>query len=193
VHIPSGPYILGNSLKVRPVHLAASLGHTKVVKLLLDLDPDVDVATFHGDTAVDFAAMLGHLETLKVLHSYGAELNGTNALGRTPFMLASMLSDKSTLEWLLANDKSIDINFVEFYDDKMVTSKILKFILKLRAGGSVKQRSSLMLAALYGQKEVVSYLITLPGINKDLRDSDGYRAIDIARRLGYREIVKLLY
>jgi ankyrin repeat protein len=63
-----------NGLKAAPIHSAASAGHTKIVKMLLDMGADPNVREQGGYTALHAAAQNGDLETIRALLLGGADL-----------------------------------------------------------------------------------------------------------------------
>lgn len=52
------------------LHIASQIGHTKIVKALLDAGADINAKSKGGLTAKTFAALGGHRDTLRALDSY---------------------------------------------------------------------------------------------------------------------------
>ena len=75
---------------MNPLHLAASLGYTDIVGILLQNRADIDscsVAT--GDTALHLATSGDHIKTVQLLLHMGASVNKQNNDGRTCLMIAA--------------------------------------------------------------------------------------------------------
>merc|ERR1712137_1199535 len=64
-----------NSHQHRALHFAASLGHVKCIKLLLDDWATIDVADSQGQTPLFKAAEGGHFESVRLLALRGANVN----------------------------------------------------------------------------------------------------------------------
>jgi len=69
-----------------PLMLAAAMGHTDAVRVLLDAGANVEAVGRMGATSLMMAASLGHIEVVNVLIQHGADINkkhsyaGTTAL-----------------------------------------------------------------------------------------------------------------
>jgi ankyrin repeat protein len=63
-----------------PLITASMMGHTEVVKVLLDENADVEATGTNGATALMIAASMGHLEVMQALLNYGAHVDA-GALG----------------------------------------------------------------------------------------------------------------
>ena len=79
---------------------AASAGHTKVIRTLLDNGADVNALTTYGETALMLAAMRGHTETARVLLINGADVNARDEKGRTALMYAEHLGHTDIVKLL---------------------------------------------------------------------------------------------
>ena len=63
------------------LHIAASEGHTEVVKLLLDAKAEVNAQSSAGLTALTMVASRGHTEVVKLLLNAKAEVNDHDEYG----------------------------------------------------------------------------------------------------------------
>ena len=72
--------------------IAALMGHTKVVSLLLENGADVNAKSRDGGTALHAAAFLGRVETVKLLLDKGADTSVRNNMG-------SIAIDGANLDW----------------------------------------------------------------------------------------------
>lgn len=71
-----------------PIHIAASLGHTQIVKNLVAHGVDVDVALDTGITPLHLAAYEGQMEAVEALIELGANVNAQDKNGETVLHLA---------------------------------------------------------------------------------------------------------
>jgi ankyrin repeat protein len=76
-----------------PLHLAASHGHERIVKLLLEQDFDVNAVTTFGNTPLHAAAINGRTRIISVLISKGANRYLTNSHDRVPLYYAAAGGD----------------------------------------------------------------------------------------------------
>ena len=67
---------------------AAAIGHTSVVKKLIEEGADVNARGPRESTALLFAVGGGHLEVVKELVKSGADVDAQEATGWTPIRLA---------------------------------------------------------------------------------------------------------
>ena len=71
-----------------PLHLASSLGHTRIVEILLENRADIDMVTVAtGETALHLATSGGHITTVKLLLERGAAVNKATNEGKTCLMV----------------------------------------------------------------------------------------------------------
>ena len=147
--------------------LATVDGNLEIVKELLNRGADPNIAGTGKWTALHTAAREKHLEILKELLEHGADPNLRNEYDQTALMLAARRGQTEMVKELL--DHGADPNHVGNYD---------KF-------------TALLYASDAGYLEPIRILLDR-GADPNLRDIYGKRAIDIARRLGYKEIVDLL-
>jgi ankyrin repeat protein len=77
-----------NELKASPIHSAAAGGHTRVVKMLLDLGADPNPREQGGFTPLHAAAQNNDVETVRVLLLGGADLTLKSQDGKTALDIA---------------------------------------------------------------------------------------------------------
>ena len=75
--------------------IAALMGHTEVVELLLEQGADINAKSRDGGTALHSAAFLGRVETVKRLLEKGADTTLRNGMGATAI-------DGAKLDWTFA-------------------------------------------------------------------------------------------
>jgi hypothetical protein len=86
----SGPAFQAHSNKTTPLIVAATRGHTEIVRMILERAPNtaVDYADASGATAAIMAAQCHHGHIVRMLADRGANLNVTSQPGVTPLRLA---------------------------------------------------------------------------------------------------------
>lgn len=89
-----------NSMKVMPLHSAASRRHYEICKLLLDAGADVNARQAHGWTPLHQAAHHGDIELMELLISRGADLMARKDDGLTPLALAANEGHQKAAQWL---------------------------------------------------------------------------------------------
>jgi len=74
-----------------PFQLAARWGHREVVRILLKISPDTDIADSEGNTALLLASQYGHKEVVRLLLKDGVEMDidASNNSGRTALHMAA--------------------------------------------------------------------------------------------------------
>ncbi|XP_016890688.1 ankyrin repeat domain-containing protein 66-like [Cynoglossus semilaevis] len=83
-----------------PLHWAAAIGYTKMVKLLIDNGARPCLRTTHGWTAAHYAAEAGHLEVLQLLHSLHAPMDKKDSSGDRPLRLAEIYGHQRCIQFL---------------------------------------------------------------------------------------------
>jgi len=85
--------------------LASSVGHVKVVNILMDSRADLELKCNLGNTALHMAARAGHTSVVRALLVHRAALESKNAEGWTPLIWGSMNGHEEVVAALL-NAKS---------------------------------------------------------------------------------------
>ena len=155
---------------------AACDGHFDVVKLLVRYGADVNHPTFTNSTPIRPACFDGRLDIVKYLVDYKADITISNKHNNNCLMVASYNGHYSVVEYLV--ERGIDL---DKQDDTGSTALhgaaqkghfvIVKFLID--CGAEVKTNNNKMtplhLAAVNGHAEIVEYLSSLPGCNKEDR------------------------
>ncbi len=161
----------GSDSQATPALLAAAGGDeddSAGVQLLLKHKAKVDARDRNGRSALHEAAHAGHPEIVAVLLAAGADAQARDALGRTPVLEAARGGSLAAFEVLVAARADVRATDAD-------------------------SNSALMLAcrADAPSPALVRHLLEL-GVDPDLTDSDGKRAIDHAAAAGRWSLVAAL-
>jgi len=150
---------------------AARMGHTEVVKLLLDNKADVNASRHtDGATPLHVAAQEGHTEVVKLLLDNKADVNASmHTVGSTPLLILIAAYNGHTEIVKLLLDNNADVN------------------ASMRTVGS----TPLYIAAHKGHAEVVKLLLVHKS-NVKARARNGEKPVDAVRRNHHWDIVELL-
>ena len=102
--------------------IAALMGHTEIVALLLEHGADVNAKSRDGGTALHAAAFLGRVETVKLLLEKGADTTLENNMGSTAI-------EGAKLNWLITKGiigmLQIEVDEAEVKADRVEVIKLL--------------------------------------------------------------------
>ena len=155
--------------------VAAVSGHADTVNVLLEAGADPDLPDEAGRTALYWGAAQGFSATVEVLLAHDGDPNLKNSAGKTALMAAAQSGYRNVVELLL--DYHADVNAIE--DDERSDAE------------DSTRMSALSYAARGGHTGIVRMLVA-HGADLFLKNSNGETAIDIARKNGFGEIIKLL-
>ncbi|XP_022990975.1 ankyrin-1 [Cucurbita maxima] len=160
----------GNA-EFRPLHMAARLGMSAVMKCLIDAGCDLNTKTDSGDTALMICAKHKYEECLKVLGAAGADFGLVNVAGQ------SVCSIAGSNQWSLGFQRT-------------VTDLIKSGKRPISSNMSVF--CPLILAAQSGDTEALKVLIGWGGYDLDYQDDHGFTAAMVAASNGHAEAFRLL-
>lgn len=178
------------------IHLAADLGHTQCLKVLLcapKADPNIKICVREKEsTALHLAADEGNVECVSLLLSKGADAKVKNHRGFTPLHLAARTSSVECVE-LLLRDGNADPNSEDFDHRTPLHASIGKadsafeiIELLLSWGANVNAKdvygfTPLHLAALDGLAHCVELLI-YHGADVTTKSRKGTSALNVINR-----------
>ncbi|KAM6220676.1 ankyrin repeat and SOCS box protein 3 [Rhynchocyon petersi] len=163
----------GNYAKIKTfegfsaLHLAASQGHLKIVRTLLDLGADPNERTPEETTPLFLAVENAQMNVIKVLLRYGSDINGSHSMSKWNALHQA------------AYQGSVDI---------------IKFLLKKGADKECEDDfgiTPLFVAAQYGKLESLTTLISC-GADVNCQSLDRATPLFIAAQEGHFECVKIL-
>lgn len=164
-----GAVVGDNFGEMQSTLLAASMGIKEhFVKLLLELDVDVEAKSEDGRNALSLAALYSRAKVVRLLLEKGADSDSPDDVGRTAFHCAASQSDGTILKSLVEYNPS-GLNRKDFYG-----------------------RTPLHVAATRGKLESVRALLSMDGIDREIQDNFGRTALDEALRRGYDDIAQAI-
>lgn len=161
--------------KTTPLVIAAKLGETKVVQVLLsNFDVDIeqrstvrfDGYVIHEATALWCASGAGHLDIVELLIKNGANVNNATATNSTPLRAACFDGRLDIVKYLI--EHGADLTIPNKYDN-----------------------TCLMISCYKGHTKVVRHLLE-KGANPDLKAHCGATSIHFAAECGHLDVVKEL-
>lgn len=199
-----------------PLHLAAAIGSTHLVKLLLDRGVDVNCRNDKGETPLHAATdgHIGgeehgenppHLRAVEMLLNAGAEIDPIDCLGRTPLMCAVWYNNSAAVELLCkrganANTVRYDSYFPLYVASQNGNDEVVHTLLNAGAIHNMREAAescstALMIAAQNNNASVCQVLLSWADNDKEflnLQDKDGITALAGAASSGRLKIIKLL-
>ncbi|XP_076990328.1 ankyrin repeat and SOCS box protein 3 [Tamandua tetradactyla] len=149
------------------LHLAASQGHWKIIKILLEAGADPNAPTLEETTPLFLAVENGQIDVLRLLLRHGANVNGSHSM----------------CGWNALHQASFQEN-----------AEIIKLLLKKGANKECQDDfgiTPLFVAAQYGKLESLSILIS-SGANVNCQALDKATPLFIAAQEGHIKCVELL-
>lgn len=92
-----------------PLILAAEIGDTHSVRLLLDKSADTELRRRFGDNALGAACDRGHVDVAEILLDVGAKVDPFDSAGQTPLMTASHLGHNAIVKLLIKRGASVSL------------------------------------------------------------------------------------
>jgi len=150
-----------------PLYHAVLHGHSTIVALLLDRDPDLQAQTVEGLAALDVAVSHGDQEITRMLLEAGADTEQIVRNGFLPLHLASANGDEAIVKLLLewnANTLAVD----------------------------EEKKTALHMAATLGHPPIVDLLLEKKPNAVGIKDASGCLPLHLAAFSGHSEIVSTL-
>ncbi|XP_069852728.1 cortactin-binding protein 2 isoform X1 [Dipodomys merriami] len=184
------------------LYSAAKNGHTDCVRLLLNVEAQVDAADKNGFTPLCAAAAQGHFECVELLIAYDANIDHAAAGGLTPLYLACKHGNKECIRLLLeaGSDRSVETRdgwtpVHAAVDTGNVDSLKLLMYHKVPArGNSLHEEEPKLGFTLEGGEESPEDT-SKPVVPADLinhADREGWTAAHIAASKGFKNCLEIL-
>ena len=183
---------------VTALHIAAQNDRLEIARVLLGAGADVDPQRQYGQTPLGLACRFGFVEMSDLLLAHGANPNNQAEKGTTPLHQAARSGKVPLARSLLA--KGAKINSVDVDNRTPLILAVFEshaafvsFLIEsgadvtIAAGGGV---TPLHLAVSKNEAEMVRLLV--PGSNLGAKDPRGDTPADVARKLGFSNLLPLL-
>ncbi|XP_062109536.1 uncharacterized protein LOC133821015 [Humulus lupulus] len=157
----------------RPIHLAARLGSSQILRHLIKAGCNVNSVTGeHGDSALMICTRYKSEKCLKVLAAAGADFSLVNS---TTGESASSIAESS--KWSLGFQQAV----LDVIRDGVVVKSTNDAVF-----------SPLMFVTRANDIEALKKLIEREGVDLDRQDKNGFSAAMVAAKTGHLEVFKLL-
>ncbi|CAK9101833.1 unnamed protein product [Durusdinium trenchii] len=182
------------------LHLAAVMGHWKVVHLLLQAGADRDkIISLTGESALHLAASNGHVQVVRLLLEAQADANRVEGCGVTALHWASLKGYLDIVDALI--EALCDVNHVRGektalhwaaeHGHMAVARRLLKAGAQIDETMPINGASALHLAADHGHSEVLQLLLEARA-HKDHVTQSGATALDWATERNHEKVIQLL-
>ena len=182
------------------IHELIAKGRIDEVKIrILDTDREILNAVVNGMTPIMLAASKGHMDLIDILFTQGADPNKRGAMQRTALQYACENNHIEVARKLLGYGADIDA-----YDTGKLTPLVMAAdrgytelgLMLIEKGANVNIQhiegwTALIDAAARNDIKLVGALLNA-GADKNLVASNGLKAIDYARKHGFKDIERIL-
>uniref|UniRef100_A0A8U8C8X5 Uncharacterized protein n=1 Tax=Geospiza parvula TaxID=87175 RepID=A0A8U8C8X5_GEOPR len=167
-----------------PLHCAARIGHTGMVKLLLENNANPNLATTAGHTPLHITAREGHMDTALALLEKGASQTCMTKKGFTPLHVAAKYGKVDVAELLLAHNAQPNAA------GKVRVASVGGVVLSSLSPQN--GYTPLHIAAKQNQMEVASSLLQY-GASANAESMQGVTPLHLAAQEGHADMVALLF
>ena len=169
------------------------------VRALLDHGADVHYGEKEGRSVLVAAAQPKQWKTARLLVERGANVNARNEEGMSALHLASSMSRLDMVRLLLEhgaqvnvkdNDSMMPLHYASYLDQVAITKLLLEHGADVNAQDDEGQ-TALMICG-WGRNVAMARLLLAHGARRDLKDKNEYTALSWARKIGDKEMARLL-
>ena len=195
--VDAGADLVGRTLGLTPLCVAANNGHADVLQVLLSAKVHADACT--NTTALCCSIERGHLAAVQVLVLAGANVNAVDTLGITLLERAVALGRTDLVHLLLAAKADVDAESTGGWTpiaNAAVRGHLSAVKLLASAKADLERANRFGLTPIFHAAErnnadMVEYLMSA-GADPRRPDNVGQTPLSIARVLGHEAVVRLL-
>ena len=182
-----------------PLHTACDSGALDIVKLLVRAGAGVRATDTKGRTCLHVAACSGHTETVRYLVSLPeVDVNHRDTQNHA-WYYAMDIKDTDVMQVLIDAGADIDRNISDgrsLLNTACVLGALDAVKMLVEAGAGVRTTNykgwtCLHVAACFGHTETVRYLMCLPEVDVNHRDTDNRTALQLAALEKHTDVVQL--
>ena len=165
---------------------ASANNNVELVRLLLDIGADINLANRDGETPLYVASLFGYVKMVRILAERGGNINKANKNGETPLHIASQNGQVEVVKILL--EKGANINKFDYSLETPLyvaseagNEEVVRILLENGARVNIPNtvgQTPLMIAVSYGHFEIVEALLEY-GANINAETNEGYTAFDM--------------
>lgn len=183
-----------------PLIVAAYMGHSEILQLLLAEGADVNHQTTNKKfTALHFACFRGHKHIVEILLENNCRIETKDSDGRTPLLLAALQGNMDMMSLLIEKGATLDIQDNEGYTPLLTCIKMLHFSCVeelIRIGADITMRTKsgdnmLTLAAKAESVEMLS-LVSIHSIETLAESSIRRKALKYAKKSKNKGVLEFL-
>ncbi|MBR1979004.1 MAG: ankyrin repeat domain-containing protein [Akkermansia sp.] len=187
----------GDFFGLSPLHIAASLGHTECLHLLLgENSADPNAADAHGNTPLHLAALNNRVDAISLLlHDNRTQANPSNGAGHTPLYLATEKGMPEAVRTMLQNEKcDTPGSLLHLAVNEAHPATLAELIKSNRFDVNTihDYKTALYLAVEQGRTQCVKALLAAPNINVNAAGRGAMHPLQIACINGMEDCFDLL-
>lgn len=150
-----------------PLHIAAELGHSDIVEMLLNRGADLHLKTVYEESPLHGVRLfVKNREVVELLIAHGADVNGVTAFGASPLHAAALQGSSEIVDLLIAHGAEVNL-------------------------ANKRGLTPLHLAAQHGHADVVIRLVDAE-VDMDAQTRTGDTALHLAAKKGHSTVIRTL-
>ena len=184
---------------ISPLMAACNVQNVDIAEFLLQRGAHVNAQSVDGKTALIQTARSGNLELFRLLLQWGADLSIYDEQAKNALMYACSENRLNIVRYLMSqpqsgvNDYKVDTAL--WYASAAGNADVVRLLidsgalLEYRLEGTIYSTTPLMEACEWGHVNVVELLLQN---GAEVKSLTGRKALNLARRSGYHEVVSLM-